>query len=87
LIHGEPPGASLDNMEMGDRAGEAEAPRRPRSLPVFCLSVLLSIVASYVLAWCHEEILVQLAVNFDGITLMVATAALLMWYKTASSRW
>jgi hypothetical protein len=56
------------------------------SLQVFCVSVLLSVVASYVLAWCHEEVLVQLAVNFAGIALMVATAALLMWYKAASSR-
>jgi hypothetical protein len=51
------------------------------SLQVFCLRVLLSVVASYVLAWCHEEVLVQLAMNFGGIALMVATAALLMWYR------
>jgi hypothetical protein len=51
------------------------------SLQVFCLSVLLSVVASYVLSWCHEEVLVQLAVNFGGIALMVATAALLMRYR------
>jgi hypothetical protein len=57
------------------------------SLQVFCLSVLLSVVATYLLAWRHEEVLVQLAVNFGGIALMVATAALLMRYKATSLRW
>jgi hypothetical protein len=51
------------------------------SLQVFCLSVLLAVLASYVLAWRQEEVLAQLAVNFGGIALMVAIAALLMWYK------
>jgi hypothetical protein len=35
----------------------------------FCLSVLLSIAASYVVAWCHEEVLARLAVNFGAIAL------------------
>jgi hypothetical protein len=56
------------------------------SLYVFCLGIVLSLFGHFLLAELNAGILMQAAVNLAGVTLMIATAALLQWFKTASRR-
>ena len=56
------------------------------SLYVFCLGIVLSVLGHFVLEELHSGLPTQMAVNLLGIALMIATAALLQWFKTASRR-
>jgi hypothetical protein len=49
------------------------------SLPIFCLSVLLSLTGHVILEKMSGTVLMQVAVNVTGIALMIATATLLTW--------
>lgn len=52
-----------------------------QSLHIFCLGILLSVLAHFVLTEYRGGVAMQLVVNFAGIFLMIATAYLLDWYK------
>lgn len=56
------------------------------SLYVFCLGILLSVLGHFALAEWYGGLAMQVAVNVGGLGLMIGTAYLLQWYKTASSR-
>jgi hypothetical protein len=56
------------------------------SLEIFCLGVFLSFAAHFVLVEINEGIAIQVAASLLGIALMVATAALISWYKTIEGR-
>jgi hypothetical protein len=53
-----------------------------QSLEIFCLGILLSALAHFVLSEYDSSIAVQLAVNLAGILAMCLTAGMLEWYKT-----
>jgi lysophospholipase L1-like esterase len=52
------------------------------SLQIFCLGILLSVLAHLVLSEAGRGLALVVAVNLGGIALMIATALLLDWYKT-----
>jgi len=56
------------------------------SLYIFCLGIVLSVLGHFVLAEVHAGVALQVAVNLVGITAMIAIAAVLQWFKTASRR-
>jgi hypothetical protein len=51
------------------------------SLETFCLGVFLSFAAHFVFTEMSNRVIVQVLVSLIGIAIMVATAALLSWYK------
>jgi hypothetical protein len=51
------------------------------SLETFCLGVFLSFAGHFVFTEVSNRVIVQVLVSFTGIAIMVATAALLSWYK------
>jgi hypothetical protein len=53
------------------------------SLQIFCLGILLSVLAYIVLTSVRADIPMQLAMDVGGILLMVAVAALLTWSKAS----
>jgi hypothetical protein len=53
-----------------------------QSLEVFCLGILLSASAHFILSEYNSTIPVQLAVNLAGILAMCLTARVIDWYKT-----
>jgi hypothetical protein len=54
------------------------------SLQVFCLGIMLSVFARFIINATSKGIAMQLAVNIVGIGLMIALAQLLSWYKRRS---
>ena len=54
------------------------------SLYVFCLGIVLSVLGHFLLDQIGSHFGMQVAVNAGGIGLMIGTAALLHWYKTAA---
>ena len=56
------------------------------SLEVFCLGVFLAFTGHFVLVEVSNRIWMQVAVSLLGIFLMVATAALVSWYKEIEGR-
>jgi hypothetical protein len=56
------------------------------SLQIFCLGILLSVFGYIVLTSVRADIPMQLAIDFGGILLMVAVAALLTWSKASGRR-
>ncbi len=56
------------------------------SLEIFCLGVFLAFTGHIVLVEVSDRISMQIAVSALGIALMVATAALLTWYKWIEGR-
>jgi hypothetical protein len=54
------------------------------SLQVFCLGIVLSVLGSILLTF-RDDILMQLAIDFGGIVLMIGIAALLTWYKASNA--
>ena len=53
------------------------------SLQIFCLGILLSVLGYILLTSVRGDIPMQLAIDFGGILLMVAVAALLTWSKAS----
>jgi hypothetical protein len=51
------------------------------SLQVFCLSILLAVLANFVLTLAGYGFLPQLLANVIGVLIMVATGLLLAWFK------
>ena len=52
------------------------------SLDVFCLSILLAVLASAVIAHSGRSFLIFLAVNLAGVMLMLVLALLLTWFNS-----
>jgi len=56
------------------------------SLEIFCLGVFLSFAAHFAMVEIDQGVGMQIALSLLGIVLMVATAALISWYKTIEGR-
>jgi len=56
------------------------------SLEIFCLSVLLSFSAHFVITEISAKLKIQILVSIVGICLMVGVAALMSWYKNMNKR-
>jgi hypothetical protein len=54
------------------------------SLYVFCLGIVLAVLGHFVLSEFYAALPMQLLVNIVGFALMIGTAALIAWYRTAS---
>ena len=52
-----------------------------QSLEIFCLGIILSVLAHFILTEYSGGVWMQLAANAAGITVMFLTAAMLAWYK------
>lgn len=57
-----------------------------QSLNIFCLGLLLSVLAHFLLAKFSDGFAAQAAVNLLGIGTMIGVAAVLQWFKFASRR-
>ena len=55
------------------------------SLEIFCLGILLSVLAHFVLTQMHGGITMQVALTAFGLTVMILVSLLLDWYKTANT--
>ena len=51
------------------------------SLEIFCLGVFLSFAAHFAMVEINQGVIMQIATSLLGIVLMIATAALISWYK------
>ena len=56
------------------------------SLYIFCLGIVLSVLGHFLLSEINAGFGMQVAVNLVGVALMIGTAALLQWFKTAGRR-
>jgi hypothetical protein len=56
------------------------------SLEIFCLGVFLAFVAHFAMVEISDGIAMQILVSILGIVAMVATAALISWYKNIEGR-
>ena len=56
------------------------------SLEVFCLGVFLSFAAHFAMVEINQGVAMQIAMSLLGIMLMIATAALISWYKGIEGR-
>jgi hypothetical protein len=56
------------------------------SLEIFCLGVFLAFTGHFILVEISNRIWMQIVVSLLGIFLMVATAALVSWYKVIEGR-
>jgi hypothetical protein len=56
------------------------------SLEIFCLGIFLSFAGHFTFIQVSDGLLMQIAVSAIGIALMVATAALIEWYKRVEGR-
>jgi hypothetical protein len=56
------------------------------SLEIFCLGVFLSFAAHFAMVEINQGIAMQVATSLLGIMLMIATAALISWYKGIEGR-
>jgi len=55
-----------------------------QSLYVFCLGIVLAVLGHFLLNEFYADLPMQIAVDVVGFALMVGTAALISWYRTAS---
>src|SRR5262249_7905896 len=53
-----------------------------QSLQVFCLGILLSVLGHFAMTEWSDGLPAQIAVNCAGFAAMIATAALLGWYRS-----
>jgi hypothetical protein len=56
------------------------------SLEIFCLGVFLSFAGHFAMVEVSDGIAMQVLVSTVGIVVMVATAALITWYKNLEGR-
>jgi hypothetical protein len=56
------------------------------SLEIFCLGVFLAFSGHFVLVQVSDRVTMQILISALGIAIMVATAALITWYKTVEGR-
>jgi hypothetical protein len=55
------------------------------SLYVFCLGIVLAVFGHFILSEFYGTLAMQLLINLGGFALMIGTAAMLAWYKTAGA--
>ncbi len=75
-----------DSIFLAGRAARPVIICGQNSLYIFCLGIVLSVLGHFVLAESNSRFAMQIAVNAVGIALMIGTAAVLQWFKTASRR-
>jgi len=56
------------------------------SLEIFCLGIFLSFAAHFVFNEISDAVFTQVLVSASGVAIMVATAALISWYKRIEGR-
>jgi hypothetical protein len=56
------------------------------SLEIFCLGVFLAFAAHFVMVEIYGGLLMQVALSVVGVATMVATAAVISWYKMIEGR-
>jgi hypothetical protein len=56
------------------------------SLEIFCLGVFLAFAAHFVMVEMYGGFLMQVLVSVAGVLIMIATAALISWYKWLEGR-
>jgi hypothetical protein len=56
------------------------------SLEIFCLGVFLAFAAHFLMVEVSDGVPMQIAVSAVGILVMIATAALITWYKKIEGR-
>ena len=56
------------------------------SLEIFCLGVFLAFAGQFVISEYSGGPLIQIAISFTGIIIMIATASLISWYKVIEGR-
>jgi hypothetical protein len=56
------------------------------SLPLFCFGVILSLLGTFAFTEIGRGPVMQVLVNLVGITLLLATASVLEWYKSATAK-
>ncbi len=56
------------------------------SLEIFCLGVFLAFAGQFIISEWSGGPLIQLAISFAGIAIMIATATLISWYKQIEGR-
>jgi hypothetical protein len=56
------------------------------SLEIFCLGIFLSFAAHFVFNEISDAVFTQVLVSALGVAIMVATAALISWYKRIEGR-
>lgn len=56
------------------------------SLPLFCFGIILSLLGTFALTEIGRGLPMQVAVNVVGITLLLATATVLEWYRGATAK-
>jgi hypothetical protein len=56
------------------------------SLEIFCLGVFLAFAGQFVISEYSGGPLIQIAISFTGIIIMIATANLISWYKVIEGR-
>ncbi|HUH84734.1 MAG TPA: OpgC domain-containing protein, partial [Stellaceae bacterium] len=55
-----------------------------QSLYVFCLGIILAVLGHFLLNEFYGDLPMQIVVDVVGFALMIGTAALISWYRTAS---
>jgi hypothetical protein len=56
------------------------------SLEIFCLGVFLAFAGQFIISEYSGGPLIQVAISFTGIMIMIATANLISWYKVIEGR-
>ncbi|HVZ10534.1 OpgC family protein [Rhodopila sp.] len=56
------------------------------SLEVFCLTIILAVMANFVLSLAGYSVTAQLIVNLGGLAIMIGFATLLSWFR-AGGKW
>ena len=73
------PGLKLPILQPALRCGQ-------HSLEIFCLGVFLAFAGQFVISEYSGGPLIQIAISFTGIIIMIATANLISWYKVIEGR-
>ena len=73
------PGLKLPILQPAIRCGQ-------HSLEIFCLGVFLAFAGQFVISEYSGGPLIQIAISFTGIIIMIGTANLISWYKVIEGR-
>jgi hypothetical protein len=79
LVHRDWPGLQSPLLRPAILCGQ-------HSLEIFCLGVFLAFTGHFILVEVSDRISMQIAISALGIAAMVATAALITWYKVIEGR-
>jgi len=72
-------GAEIAILQPAIRCGQ-------HSLEIFCLGVFLAFAGQFVISEYSGGPLIQIAISFTGIIIMIGTANLISWYKVIEGR-